>query len=447
MELYDEPNRAARLPEPVALIGPADGAFADAQGAMLSCQVSQNAVGYQLLFGQDPYHLTYLYSDTPAPPTEQVMAFPFEHTWWTVCVYDEYGSTIHADPRLIQAKSIAAQPIENAATGQHYASIQQAINDALEDDEIVLGAGPCQYLENLDLKGKTLTLRSADPNDPNITAATIIVGDRRAATVTLSPGTGGASVLDGLTIIAGTAGLSCRGMSPTIVRCVIDGSGGSAIEFWEGYEPVIIDCDILGDSALLNDPRIVACWKLDETEGTIAHDSAGEHHDATVEDNPIWLPDGGMVQGALQLDGISDCVSTPFVLNPADGPFSVLVWIKGGGPGQVIISQADGADWLLADPETGALMTDLKKLETRVPKALESQAIITDGDWHRVGLVWDGTNRILYVDDITVAADTQTHLPECAGGLYIGCGHDPTAGSFWSGLIDDVRVYNRAVTP
>jgi hypothetical protein len=38
-------------------------------------------------------------------------------------------------------------------------------------------------------------------------------------------------------------------------------------------------------------------------------------------------------------------------------------------------------------------------------------------------------------------------LAASAGGLYIGAGMNLAPGSFWSGLIDDVRVYNRAVQP
>jgi hypothetical protein len=32
-------------------------------------------------------------------------------------------------------------------------------------------------------------------------------------------------------------------------------------------------------------------------------------------------------------------------------------------------------------------------------------------------------------------------------GLNIGCGTNLTPGSFWSGLIDDVRIYNRVIKP
>ena len=146
------------------------------------------------------------------------------------------------------------------------------------------------------------------------------------------------------------------------------------------------------------------------------------------------------------MDGDGDYISTPFVLNPASGPFSVFAWIKGGLPGQVILSQIGGVNWLLADPLTGNLMTELKGTGRNV-KTLTSQTIITDGEWHRVGLVWDGSDRVLYVDDIEVARDTQGNLAGSNSGVNIGAGKNLEPGTFWSGLIDDVRIYNRAITP
>jgi hypothetical protein len=91
-------------------------------------------------------------------------------------------------------------------------------------------------------------------------------------------------------------------------------------------------------------------------------------------------------------------------------------------------------------------MTELKGTG-RDANELLSQTIITDGNWHRIGLVWDGSHRTLYVDDFAVAEDTQTNLGGSENGLYIGAGSAMEPGSFWSGLIDDVRIYNRAVIP
>jgi hypothetical protein len=189
----------------------------------------------------------------------------------------------------------------------------------------------------------------------------------------------------------------------------------------------------------------ISHWNLDETDGWAAHDSAGAHDGFVMTANPLWRPVGGKINGALELDGTDDYVSTPFILDPGAGPFSVFAWVKGGAAGQVVISQKGGADWLCADPSEGKLMTGLKATDQGQP--LISHSVITDGQWHKVGLSWDGSNRILYVDNAEVAKDTQAGLTGSQGGLQIGAGKGLEAGTFWSGLIDDVQIYDRAVTP
>jgi Tol biopolymer transport system component len=194
----------------------------------------------------------------------------------------------------------------------------------------------------------------------------------------------------------------------------------------------------------VDDPTLIAHWALDEAQGEIAYDSAGDS-DGILTRGPAWQPEGGQLGGALELDGVDDCVTTPFILNPADGPFSVFAWIKGGAPGQVVISQADGANWLMANAE-GKLMTQLQG-SGRSAGPLRSQTIITDGQWHRIALVWDGSRRSLYVDGTVAAEDTQSAPPSSGNGLDIGTGKNMEPGTFWSGLIDDVRIYDRAVKP
>ena len=195
----------------------------------------------------------------------------------------------------------------------------------------------------------------------------------------------------------------------------------------------------------VSDPTLIAHWKLDETEGMVVADSVGDN-DGIITGVPLWQADGGKVGGALQLDGVNDCVTTEFVRDPSEGPFSVFAWVKGGATGQVIVSQEKGANWLMASASDGTLATELKGAG-RFGKVLTSAKIITDGMWHRVGLAWDGTNRILYVDDIAVARDAQTTLVGTYAGLHVGAGTTLAPGSFWSGLIDDVRIYDCAVSP
>ncbi len=205
---------------------------------------------------------------------------------------------------------------------------------------------------------------------------------------------------------------------------------------------------------LLKELQPVAHWKLDESGGHIAEDSIA-NFDGTLHGNPSWQPTEGMVNGAIELDGIDDYISTPFILDPAAGSFSAFAWVKGGARGQMIISQKDTSDgrnttlgcaWLFADPSYGRLMTRLMHPPF---DPLVSESAITDGQWHHIGLVYDldALHRYLYVDGIEVVKDTDLVAGvDSNGGLYFGASKTLDAEAFWSGLIDDVRIYDEVLS-
>ncbi|MCP4262176.1 MAG: hypothetical protein GY774_32440 [Planctomycetes bacterium] len=211
----------------------------------------------------------------------------------------------------------------------------------------------------------------------------------------------------------------------------------------------VLDLLVLADyiEPIEQDVRALAHWTLDELEGIVAYDSAGNNNAVTSGD-PLWQPTSGMIDGTLLFDGIDDYIDTPFILNPANGSLSVSAWINGGASGQVIISQAGnfGGTWLGINNSVGKLMTGFSDVYFG---PLESEAVITDGQWHHVGLVYDLDvfHRQLYVDGLLVAEDTTVvaGVPS-DGGMYIGAGKDLDATTFFSGLIDDVRIYNKALS-
>ena len=95
----------------------------------------------------------------------------------------------------------------------------------------------------------------------------------------------------------------------------------------------------------------------------------------------------------------------------------------------------------------GRLITELQG-SGRGASQLPAGTAITDNQWHRVGFTWDGAYRTLYVDDLQVSKDTDPQdLTGTSGGLHIGSDKTPNANTFFSGLIDDVRIYNRAIVP
>ncbi len=198
-------------------------------------------------------------------------------------------------------------------------------------------------------------------------------------------------------------------------------------------------------------PDLVTHWLFDETEGDIAADRLGGF-DGVLQGAPTWQPTSGLIGGALELDGVNDCVRAETVLKPADGPFTVFAWVKGGAPGQVILSQADasgkGVIWLGAEVQSGTLMTALSD-GGRGTKPLVSDVVVTDGLWHLVGVVWDGSHRFLYADGEEVAADGNAlgNLRYSYAGFFLGAGERFATGTFWLGLVDDVRFYRQTLKP
>jgi hypothetical protein len=236
MDFMDAALYPGRLPEPVTLVGPTEANVA--REAMLTCKPSENAVRYQLLFGADPYRVMdfNVVAETAGPPDFVVTGLPCEPMWWTVRVYDECGSSIYADPMPLTAFSLSL-PVANMTQGKRYGFIQQAIDDAQPGDEIVLNQGT--YDEDIDFGGKSLTLRSLDPNLPGAAAATVLHG--RQTVVTIS-GAASGGTLAGLTLTGGTRGIYCSIASPTMSRCRIVGIRGPGIELRDAANPTITQC-------------------------------------------------------------------------------------------------------------------------------------------------------------------------------------------------------------
>jgi subtilisin family serine protease len=174
--------------------------------------------------------------------------------------------------------------VHNVTKDLWYANIQDAINDANIYNELV--ANPDTYYESVDFNGKAITLRSIDPNDWSVVAATIIDpnGSRESPRcgVDFNNSEGRDSVLEGFTITNGYGKLYqdfysggaiyCEGSSPTIRRCILknnmndnthDDTEGGAIVSYSSANPLIEDCNIYGNKAYYD--AGISIWEASAT--------------------------------------------------------------------------------------------------------------------------------------------------------------------------------------
>jgi predicted outer membrane repeat protein len=110
-----------------------------------------------------------------------------------------------------------------------YPTIQEGIDAADNGDTIVVGDGT--YYEDVNSRGKSITLRSVNPYDPNVVAATVIDANGSGTVVTFPNNVSAVCVLAGFTITNGNSsnggGIRCFNGAITINDCIITGNSAT----------------------------------------------------------------------------------------------------------------------------------------------------------------------------------------------------------------------------
>ncbi|HUU85467.1 MAG TPA: right-handed parallel beta-helix repeat-containing protein, partial [Phycisphaerae bacterium] len=188
------------------------------------------------------------------------------------------------DPTILYVDDDNTSGIENGTLTWPFSTVQRAIRAATNGDSVQVAEGT--YYENINFNGKAITVRSVNPDDPAVVAATVLDGNQVGSTVTFNGGEGAASVLRGLTIRGGSGGVVtgycgggvyCHESSPTIEKNVITDNtalvhGGGVYSF--GGSPTV-----RGNRVEANEARWfgggVACWNSTATvTGNLIRDNA-----------------------------------------------------------------------------------------------------------------------------------------------------------------------------
>ncbi|MHC4478431.1 MAG: C10 family peptidase [Planctomycetota bacterium] len=180
------------------------------------------------------------------------------------------------NPTTIYVDDDYTPNVENGTLTYPFSTIQRGIDAATTADTVIVADGTYTGVGNRDIEflGKAITVRSGDPYDPAVVAATVVDCQGLGRGFYINSGEGRDSLLAGLTITNGYestgGGIYTWNTSPTISRCVITHNAaeyGGGIDCTLG-DPTIVNCAITYNDANLNgggvhcvssEPNIVNC--------------------------------------------------------------------------------------------------------------------------------------------------------------------------------------------
>jgi hypothetical protein len=208
---------------------------------------------------------------------------------------------------------------------------------------------------------------------------------------------------------------------------------------------------ILGTAELAG---LIAWWKLDETSGRDVADASGNGNIGKIlNGQPRWQASGGKIGGALLFDGKGDWVHVANESNfDCTSEVTVAAWIKVNRfdkDYQAIVTKGDSA-WRIQRNQ-GADSVEFACSGLKIPSdspygGLYGAKSVNDGKWHHLAGVYNGEKMILYVDgEEDVSQPASGPIGNNDEPVYIGENVEMT-GRVWNGLIDDVRVYNYALS-
>lgn len=209
------------------------------------------------------------------------------------------------------------------------------------------------------------------------------------------------------------------------------------------------------EAAATTDTGLVLFHHFDEASGTTATDSSGSGNTGTLTNSPTRTT--GYASGGVSFDGSNDAVIVPAsaTLNNLSA-ITISAWMRPNNSGENsfgrIIQKTGGFMLYLS---SGNQVVFEVPYSTTAVKRQTSNNVVSYGTWTHVVATWTGSatgNTIhIYLNGTEVASylattnGSGTRNDDSAGALNIG--NNGAQDRTFNGILDEVRVYNRVLSP
>ncbi len=259
----------------------------------------------------------------------------------------------------------------------------------------------------------------------------------------------GMLVVDGDLVIQGNGNIitAAKNLPALLVTGDLKIESGSALDA-SGLVVVDGNMEISADSANVD---ILGGLFVDGEIFQTAVDETG-NNTGRLFNGPTWQPMNGQTGGALEFNGDDTSVEIGTSgMNAAEGTVSLWAYatsFDGRAPlHHYVFGHTSTTHWtstiqLYTYGQGDRLYLGLGDTHARHPNI---QTLSTH-TWYHIGLTWDGTEYIVYVDGTAQANGSYTGLATLGSTAEIGnTGNHTYRVESWHGLIDDVRIYDHVL--
>jgi outer membrane protein assembly factor BamB len=203
-----------------------------------------------------------------------------------------------------------------------------------------------------------------------------------------------------------------------------------------------------GASAALSTDGLVGYWRFDEGQGTVIHDSAGTNHG--VLHGPKWA--SGVSGGALLFDFSRAHVEIAADANlDLTDELTICAWLKSENFDTPILNKLEywaPGNYDFRTERNGALSLSHEAGPGQPWSHYESSGCLAAGQWYHVAVTLKaGGDVCFYIDGKPAGSAPQTGRFGLVNKEPLRIGAKPDPYSSFHGIIDEVRIYRRVLTP